>query len=58
MSKEGTLSLLELESSSFRVLMRSHTDEIENMAHNVITGSLVSIGRDSSIKVWHAETME
>ena len=58
MSKEGTLSLLELESSSFRVLMRSHTDEIESMAHNVITGTLVSIGRDSSVKVWHAETME
>ena len=58
MSKDGTLSMLELESSSFRILIRSHTDEIEGMAHNVITGTLVSIGRDSSVKVWHGETME
>ena len=57
-SADGTLSLLELESSSFKVLMRSHTDEIVDIAHNVMTGTLLSIGKDSSVKVWHAETME
>lgn len=58
LSTDGSLSLLDLESSSFRVLIRSHQDDIVDLAHNQITGSLVTIGRDSSIKVWHAETME
>ena len=49
---------LELESSSFRVLIRSHQEDIIDLAHNNITGTLVTIGKDSSIKVWHAETME
>jgi WD40 repeat protein len=38
--------------------MRSHADEILGLALNDITGTLISIGKDSSIKVWHAETME
>ena len=28
------------------------------MTHNQATGNLVTIGKDSSIKVWHAETMK
>ena len=58
MSTDGTLSLLELESSSFRVLVRSHRDDIVDMAHNQMSGTLITIGKDSSIKLWHAETME
>lgn len=58
LSTDGSLSLLDLETSSFRVLIRSHQDDIIDLAHNLITGALVTIGRDSSIKVWHAETME
>ena len=58
LSKDGSLSLLELESSSFRVLIRSHQDDIVDITYNDITGALVTIGSDSSVKVWHAETME
>lgn len=58
LSKDGSLSLLELEQSSFRVLIRSHQDDIVDLAHNNITGALVTIGSDSSVKVWHAESME
>lgn len=58
LSKDGSLSLLELEASSFRVLMRSHQDEIVDLVLNNISGCLVTIGKDSSIKVWLAETME
>ena len=58
LSKDGTLSLLELEASSFRVLMRSHQGDIIDMTANAFAGCLVTIGKDSSIKVWLAETME
>lgn len=58
LSRDGTLSLLELDASSFRVLMRSHQDDIVDIAVNTLSGCLVSIGKDSSIKVWLAETME
>lgn len=58
LSTDGSLSLLELESSSFRVLIRSHQDDIVDLAHNNITSTLITIGKDSSVKVWSAETME
>ena len=58
LSTDCSLSLLELESSSFRVLIRSHQDDIVDMTHNKVTGTLVTIGKDSSVKVWHSETME
>jgi WD40 repeat protein len=58
LGQNGNISLLELESSAFSVLMRSHADEVLGIAVNDITGTLLSIGKDSSIKVWHAETME
>lgn len=58
LSTDGSLSLLELESSSFRVLIRSHKDDIVDMCHNQTSGTLVTIGRDSSIKMWDAESME
>ena len=54
LAKNGILSHLELETSSFRVLMRSHSDEVTGLAINNLTGNLVSIGRDSSIKIWLA----
>ena len=58
LGENGTLSLLELDSSSFRVLMRSHADEVIGVACNDVTGTLLTVGKDSSIKVWHAGTME
>jgi WD40 repeat protein len=58
LSKDGSLSILELDASSFRVLMRSHQDEIVDLAMNNMSGCLITIGKDSSIKVWLAETME
>jgi len=58
LAKDGSLSLLELQASSFKVLMRSHLDNIVGIAHNTISGCLVSIGQDSSVKVWQAEDMD
>lgn len=58
LADDGTLSVLELDSSSFRVVMRSHQDEIIELCHNKLAGALVSIGRDSSIKVWNCETLD
>jgi WD40 repeat protein len=38
LSANGTLSLLELDSSSFKVVMRSHKDEVLDVAYNCPTG--------------------
>ena len=58
MSRDGTLSLLELENSSFKVLMRSHQDEIVGVCHSAFSSTFVSVGRDSAIKVWDAENLD
>jgi hypothetical protein len=33
-------------------------DNITDLAYNQMTGKLVSVSEDYSVKVWHAETME
>ena len=58
LADDGTLSVLELDTSSFKVVMRSHQDEIIDLCHNTQAGALVSIGKDSSIKVWNCESLD
>lgn len=54
----GTISVLDLASSSYNVVLRSHMDNISDITHNQMTGKLVTVGDDYCVKVWHAETME
>lgn len=54
----GTISVLDLESSSYNVVLRSHMDNISDITHNQMSGKLVTVGDDYCVKVWHAETME
>ena len=60
MSQEaGTISILDLESSSYEVIMRSHLGHVTDVATNRMTNKVVSISSDDySVKVWNAETME
>lgn len=54
----GTISVLDLEHSSYNVVMRSHMDNVTDIAYNQMTGKLVSVAEDYCVKVWHAESME
>lgn len=58
LSSHGSISVLDLDTSSYNVLMRSHQENILDIAHNKMSGKLVSVGLDSSIKIWSAETMD
>lgn len=58
LSEDGTLSVLELDTSSYKVVMRSHQDDIVEICHNKQAAALVSIGKDSSIKVWNCESLD
>ena len=59
MSQEsGTISVLDLATSSYNVVLRTHTDHVTDLAHNLMTGKLVTLGDDYCVKIWNAETME
>lgn len=58
MACDGTLSVFELEKNSFKIVMRSHQDDVIQTCHSAFSGCLVSIGYDSSIKVWNAENLD
>ena len=58
LSEDGTLAVLELDTSSFKVVMRSHQDHILEICHKKYAGAVVSIGADSSIKVWDCESLD
>jgi WD40 repeat protein len=38
--------------------MRSHQEDIVEVCHNKLAQALVSIGKDSSIKVWNCESLD
>lgn len=58
-ASHGTLSVLDLETSCYDVVMRSHMGHVTDVASNRITGKVVTIsGDDFSVKVWNSETME
>ena len=54
----GTVSILDLESSSYDVVIRSHLGQVVDICSNRMTNKLVTISDDYSVKVWDAETME
>lgn len=54
----GSISVLDLETSSYNVVMRSHMDNIIDMDYNFVTGKLVTVADDFNVKVWHADSME
>jgi WD40 repeat protein len=55
---EGTLSLLDLEESTFSVCMRSHLDHVSDLCFNGPAQRLITIGLDQRIYIWNAETLE
>lgn len=58
LASDGTLSVLDLETSSFKVVMRSHQADLVEVCHNRLASAIVSIGSDSSIKVWSSESLD
>ena len=54
----GTVSVLDLESSSYNVVLRSHMDNVTDLDYNQMTGKLITVGEDYCVKVWHGENME
>tara|TARA_B110000285_G_scaffold230212_1_gene296391 strand:+ start:1129 stop:1686 length:558 start_codon:yes stop_codon:yes gene_type:complete len=54
----GTVSVLDLESSSYNVVLRSHMDNVTDLDYNQMAGKLITVGEDYCVKVWHAENME
>lgn len=57
-AQNGTISVLDLDSSSYNVILRSHMDDITDIAHNQMSGKLITVGNDYAVKIWDAETME
>ena len=57
-SQAGTISVLDLETSSYNVVMRSHLDHVTDLTFNQMTGKLVTVSDDFSVKVWQADSME
>jgi|LauGreDrversion4_2_1035121.scaffolds.fasta_scaffold42210_4 WD40 repeat protein len=54
----GTLSLLDMEESTFNVILRSHLDNVQDLCFNKPSAKVVTVGLDQKIYIWNAETME
>lgn len=55
----GTISVLDMEESTFSVVVRSHLDNVTDLCFNQASGGkLVSVSLDQKIYIWNAESME
>lgn len=54
----GTLSLLDMEESTFNVIMRSHLDNVQDLCFNKPSSKNVTVGLDQKIYIWNSESME
>jgi WD40 repeat protein len=55
---QGTISILDMQESTFNVIIRSHLDTIQDLCFNKPSGKVVSVGLDQKIYIWNCETME
>lgn len=58
MGEGGTLSILDMEESTFNVIIRSHLDHVIDLCFNKMASKVVTIGLDQKIYIWNSETME
>lgn len=59
MGAAGTISILDMEESTFNVVVRSHLDHVTDLCFNKASGGkLVSVSLDQKIYIWNAENME
>jgi len=55
----GTISILDMEESTFSVVVRSHLDHVSDLCFNSASGGkLVSVSLDQKIYIWNSENME
>ena len=57
MGAAGTVSILDMEESTFNVIIRSHLDDVQDLCFNNPAGKIVTIGLDQKIYMWNAQTM-
>lgn len=54
----GGLGVLDLSNHNYKTFLRSHTDEIINMVYHELSGYLITLSADLSIRVWDLEKYE
>ena len=50
--------MLDMEESTFNVIMRSHLDNVHDLCFNKPSAKIVSVGLDQKIYIWNAESMD
>ena len=54
----GTVAVLDLETSSYDIVMRSHLGQVIDVCSNRMTNKLITISDDYSVKIWDSDTLE
>lgn len=50
--------MLDLETSSYNVVLRSHLGNVQDLTFNQMTNKLITVGDDYCVKVWDGDSME
>jgi WD40 repeat protein len=54
----GVLSILDLTNNNYRTIVRSHTENVLQLAYHPFANSIISLSSDFTIRLWDPEKLE
>jgi WD40 repeat protein len=54
----GVLSILDLTSNNFRTIVRSHTENVLQIAYHPYCNNMITLSTDLTIRLWDLEKLE
>lgn len=57
-TSDNSISVLELTNQSYKTLFRSHSDTITSLKYQQDSNVLLSLSKDSTIRIWDANTLD
>ena len=57
-AQAGTISVLDLETSIYNLILRSHLGNVQDLTINFMMNKIITVGDDYCVKVWDSDSME
>lgn len=54
----GVLSILDLTNNNYRTIVRSHTENVEQIVYHSYSNNMITLSSDLTIRLWNADKLE
>lgn len=54
----GTLSIVDLTNSNYKILVRSHTSNVSKITYHPFSNTMITLSNDLTIRLWDVDRLE